>query len=235
MKMNRVCKSFALAGALSLAATGVTVEAAEVKSYESNATIQFNAPTDAPPVYDPEDPSKEYDPANPDGPNDPVTGHTGPLTLDYVSSINFGEHDISIQEMVYQSTTLRPFIQVTDRRGTAAGWHVTASLSNFTNAEDTEIATLKGAELSFYNGEVLSPNGTAEPTPYEFKLTPGGASAAVVNAEEGSGIGPWINRWFPTVSEPETNDSITLSVPLGASTEGTHSAVITWTLMNTPQ
>lgn len=91
-----------------------------VSAATSNATITFTLPSDAPPVLDPTDPTDPYDPGDGD-PNDPPTGETGALTLDYVSSLDFGTHEIDLEQKVYESTILRPFIQVTDRRATGAG------------------------------------------------------------------------------------------------------------------
>ena len=56
----------------------------------------------------------------------------GPLSLDYVSSIDFGTQKITMfEKKTYESTSLKPFIQVTDNRGTGAGWKVTAAACSF--------------------------------------------------------------------------------------------------------
>ena len=203
----------------------------EPVSFESKATITFEQGDGAPTVLDPSDPTKPYTPGENDPEDDP-TGNTGPLTLDYVSSVHFGEQKIESKDMVYESTILRPFIQVTDRRGTGAGWQVTAQLSEF-NSEGNP--TLPGAVLTFRNGTVISPCLLSdEPTPAEeIILYAGGPAAPVVTAEPQTGLGTWITRWFPT-SESALNDSVTLEIPAGAATIDTHSATITWTLSDAP-
>lgn len=48
---------------------------------------------------DGKDPVTPIDPVNPDKPVD--EGSTGPLTLDYASSLNFGENIISTKDEIY--------------------------------------------------------------------------------------------------------------------------------------
>ena len=61
----------------------------------------------------------------------------------------------------------------------------------------------------------------------------------MVTAQENTGLGTWLNRWFPTLDENrtfdmETNDNVTLEIPAGVATAGTHTATITWTLTDAP-
>ncbi|PFR63693.1 cell surface protein, partial [Bacillus cereus] len=72
--------------------------------------------------------------------------------MDYVSNIEFGEHEINSGTQVYNAQNENPFIQVSDNRGTGAGWKLSATASEFKNEDGSKI--LKGAELSFKNGEV---------------------------------------------------------------------------------
>ena len=202
---------------------------------DSKATIEFKIDV-APPILDPTDPSDPYDPdpEDPTDPQDPPTGNTGALTLDYVSSVHFGEHKIDgTTNTVFESTVLRPFIQVSDRRGTAAGWTVTAQATEFSNTENTP--TLEGSILTFTNGSVISPNSSlTPPSPSgEIILNAGGDAAIVVSAAENTGIGTWITRWFPS-EEAELNDNVTLTIPAGTASEGKHEATITWTLTDAP-
>jgi hypothetical protein len=208
-------------------------EVNEVSSYESDASITFTPGEDAPPVVDPDDPSMPYDPDpnDPTEPHDPPTGDTGPLTLDYVSSVHFGEQMIEADTQIYESATLRPFIQVTDRRGTGEGWNVTAQASYFTSGEEV---SLPGALLTFSGGEAVSTSTSDAPRPHDpVTLYTGGDAANVVTAGEDQGLGSWITRWFPA-EEAAYNDNVTLEVPAGAATTGEHAAVITWTLTSGP-
>jgi len=211
-----------------------------VSAASSDADIQFIPGDGAPEVVDPEDPEVSFpDPEDRDDgdPTDPPTGETGPLTLDYVSSVTFGEHKVASETAVYETETLRPFIQVTDRRGTAEGWSVTAQAGNFeatTENEETK-ETLPGAVLTFTNGEVVSTSRSKDPVPAaEVVLSTGGEAAQVVTAAVDTGMGKWINRWFPSEAGAESNDNVTLEIPGGAATQGAHTATVAWTLSDAP-
>ena len=215
----------------------VTSAAVVGKPADSKATIQFKEGTDIPGIVDPTDPEIPWVPVGPGDPIDPPTGEKGPLTLDHVSSVAFGEHEIEGTNAVYESTILRPFIQVSDRRGTGAGWNVTATVSEFeTVVEDVTKSTLKGFKLNFSNGSVISTSNSLEPTPSNnVELIANGDAVNVVTAGVDAGLGTWVNRWFPTAGAEEgLNDSVTLEVPAGAATLGAHTATVTWSLSDAP-
>lgn len=237
MKKIKKITSFTLATLIAFFGFTTVVGAEEVSSGQSDAKIEFTPGNDAPDVVDPTDPEELYDPdpTDPSDPQDPPTGETGPLTLDYVSSIDFGENEIESNSQIYESSTLRPFIQVTDRRGTSEGWSVTASASAFEATVDEEIKeTLPGTVITFSNGEVVSTSTSEAPTPSDqVVLATGGDAAEVVTASVDTGLGSWINRWFPS-EETVANDHVTLEVPSGAATIGQHTATIAWTLTDAP-
>lgn len=214
-----------------------TVALAEIASTgTSQATITFTPNTDPTDPVDPEDPSQPLDPEDPDNPTDPGTGEPGPLSLDYVSSIHFGEYK-QLTQPYYEAKSIKPFIQVSDKRGTGAGWKVIAQASPFTNEEGIE--TLPGATITLRNGEAVAVNPTNSPQPaQEVKLVSGGEAVTVVTAEPHTGMGTWVTRWFPsnykTDDRPKTNDNVTLEIPDGYESAGKHSATITWTLMDAP-
>lgn len=160
---------------------------------------------------------------------------SGLLTLDYVPLIDFGTHEI-VDTMIYESTTLEPFIQVSDRRGTGQGWSVTAKASHFTN--DDSIESLQGAKVIFSNGEAVSTGHVTgvPPSTKEVVLYTGGDAVTVVTAAVDTGLGTWMNRWLPTggTEGAVTNDNVTLDIPSGSATIGKHKAVITWTLTDAP-
>lgn len=234
--MKKMKKLLSLTAIGMLAVFGLAQPAAAA---ESEVNIQFTPGTGTPPVVDPEDPTQPFEPGDPE---DDPTNEAGSLTLDYVSSVNFGINQIEASTEIYESTTLRPFIQVTDRRGTGEGWNVTAQASSFITVEEEEgeegeeaTETLTGSIITFANGEVDSISNSAAPTPANsVQLHTGGEAAQVVNAPADTGMGSWINRWFPTVESEETNDSVTLEVPAGSATIGNHAATITWTLTDAP-
>jgi len=207
----------------------------EASHGSSEATVVFLPNDSAPPVVDPTEPEKPYepDPADPTDPQDPPTENAGYLTLDYVSSINLGKHTIEGSTEVYESEELRPFIQVTDRRGTGSGWAVTAVASEFETDDDQD--TLPGSILMFKNGSVISPGNSAAPYPYpDVELHPGGESDWVLWADQDTGLGTWVNRWFPSEENSDLNDHVLLEVPGGSATVGEHKATVTWLLTDAP-
>ena len=95
--------------------------------------------------------------------------------------------------------------------------------------------------ITFNKGEVVSPaTGVNEPTPtIPVVISTNGAAVDVVTAQENTGLGTWLNRWFPTLDDSRTfdmatNDNVTLEVPAGVATAGKHTANITWTLTDAP-
>lgn len=231
-------KNKLLLSALTLSAASVFVAtpmlAAQHQQAESQAKVNFTAPEDVPEILDPE----TLEPGTPEDGN--VTGNKGPLSLDFVSNIDFGTHEISTAAAKYESVSERPYIQVSDRRGTGQGWSVSAQASHFTQNGTN---TLDGAVISFFNGEADSPlEGVNAPVVNNnIVLNAGGDSASVVNAEGRSenaqigtaqGLGTWIVKWLK--GDGATNEKVTLDVPQGAASAGEHTSTITWTLYDGP-
>src|SRR6476469_76671 len=86
MKKMKVLTITALAFAL--ITTGNTAFANTSSTYDTNAKIKFVPNEDVTPPVDPEDP----------GPN---PGTPGPLSIDYASSFEFGEHKITSATETY--------------------------------------------------------------------------------------------------------------------------------------
>ncbi len=237
MKIVRKISTLTMAGVIALFGFSTVIGAEEVSRGESEVKIEFIPGEDTPKVVDPTDPEQPYepDPEDETDPQDPPTGETGPLTLDYVSSVNFGENKIVSNTQIYESSTLRPFIQVTDRRGSGEGWEVTAAASGFEVVEGEETKeTLLGSIITFTNGEVVSTSTSEVPIPaQEVELATDGDAARVVTASVDTGLGSWVNRWFPS-EDADANDNVTLEVPAGAATTGSHTATIAWTLTDAP-
>lgn len=223
----------------------------------SDASIQFTAPTGSVDPVDPRDPDEAYpgDPEDEDEGNN--TDQAGPLSLDYISNIDFGEKEITTSEFTYESTTASPFIQISDRRGSGDGWLVTAEATSFNGTiienEDTEEEntislgeTLPGSTISFLNGVAEAPDDTttAEPEVNQIiELSTNGGQVNVANAlanEDGEptanaeGLGLWVISWLTDDPAAELNENVTLTVPEAAASEGTHTASINWTLTDGP-
>ncbi|EAD6939911.1 WxL domain-containing protein [Listeria monocytogenes] len=232
-------KKLMIVGLLSISTTTLfSVPASAVTSEgSSNATIKFKAGTGVVDPVDPENPTKPLDPLDPSNPTDPGTGNTGSLTMDYVSSVNFGEQEVSTTEQNYSSTSRKPFIQISDRRGTGGGWTVTATASAFKDSQSN--VTLAGSTLSFQNGEAASVSAAANKPTVISKMelpTDGSSIVKVISAKATEGMGTWINRWFGATPNDVSslNDNVQLTIPAGSASLGDHEATITWTLSDAP-
>lgn len=235
---NKKIIVFAMIGLFSVVGLSQTVNAAT-----SEATVNFvpaGENADAPTVLDPSTPEIPYVPESESSdPTDVTTGETGPLTLDFVSNIEFSEQEVSEKAQIYKTVTLRPFIQVTDRRGSGKGWKVTARVGSFTTEGDASVDSLKGSVITLLNGDVNSNNTVTPPSEIKNPVvleTEASISSDIVEASEGEGMGSWITHWFPKANEEDDakNSNVTLTVPGGVATTGTHTAEITWTLEVTP-
>ncbi|ULG72713.1 WxL domain-containing protein [Macrococcus brunensis] len=228
MKTNKILATTLIAGLAVAPFVSTSAFAAD-----STAKVTFTAPTDTVTPKLPTAPGTN----NPDAPTQGTVNTVGgPLTLDFVSNIEFGTHAINPATTVYQSTTLQPYIQVSDRRGTGEGWNVTAQASAFT---DGSASTLPGSTITLNNGAEASTSSTPAPLPNASIVLPtAGAAAPVVNAaaktadlKTAQGLGTWLTSW---ISSNATNEKVTLTVPEAAATPGTHTSTITWTLSASP-
>lgn len=202
----------------------------------SNNTVNFKAGEgDITTPVDPTDPTNPVAPSpiDPTDPTNPGTGNKGPLSIDYASNIKFGEQKIAGKDMIYSAINKDPFVQVTDTRGTGAGWHLSAKASTFQSADKTK--TLKGAELSFKNGEVkaTSTNSVSvEPKASDIVFSNTEAQP-VFTAKAGEGRGTWLNVWS---AKGEKNDNVQLKVLAGSADANTeYTATILWELADAPK
>ncbi len=202
-----------------------------INAVQSQVNVAFTAGSQPVDPVDPDDPSKPLSPVV------PGTGEAGPLTLNYVAPLAFGSYQVSATQQVYSSSSLKPYVQVTDLRGTAAGWTVTATASTFSTADPANTDSLPGAVITLSNGDILSANpGTPAPDPIDAVVlkADGVTSAVVQRAAAGTGMGTWVGRWYPDSPTDTENSNATLTVPGGAATVGANTATITWNLIDAP-
>ncbi|EUJ35683.1 WxL domain-containing protein [Brochothrix campestris] len=273
-------KSLAIAtilGAAILGTSATTTHAAEGGSLTSKAVVNFITNTDPSQPIDPEDPDPE-NPVNPIDPIDPENpvgpGTDGPLSLDFVPSLNFGTAKITTKNEEYSAYAqqikadategtpeignYRPnYVQVTDNRGTEAGW--TLSVQQVKQFASTEQKELTGAAIQLTDGKLNTVEGSTAQAPTgatEVSLVPE-ETINIVTAAAGQGAGVWANYYGSSetslsadtdivVTENEAgeeevgskpvirNSAVTLSVP-GASvkTDSTYSTELKWTLAET--
>ncbi|ALS01361.1 hypothetical protein ATZ33_08270 [Enterococcus silesiacus] len=231
-----------------------TISAQEV-DYSSNGLVEFtpnNNPTD--PV-NPNNP----DPNKPVKPTDPITklptkkGTSGPLSIDFASSLDFGKQEITSKEMTYYANPqtygdskdkTANYIQVTDNRGSATGWKLAVKQNTQFQTTDNAKKELTGAKLTINNTVADSIAKTKINTPKTetvITLIPTEASL-IMTASKGQGMGTWVGRFgaLQTLKENDQenvkNIDVQLTVP-GATEKSSarYQTTLNWSLSDTPE
>lgn len=221
----------------------------DVIEYDSNGQISFQPSTDSTNPLDPLDPNpdkpiKPVDPTVPGG--EPNPGTQGPLSIDFASSLDFGTQEITSRTEYYQAASQKytdfdgedgegpNFVQVTDNRGTEAGWSLSVKQNGQFYSSEWE-QELDNAEITFNNGGIVTNSDSTKPSESAntIVLNPNGAESHVMTAREGEGAGTYLMTWGETVDE--ARESIVLEVP-GSSTKYAtqYTTTFTWTLNDTP-
>ena len=220
----------------SLVLGGQVAHAASNYTTSGTVTIEAGEGQVTPPVDGGGDKTPSVDPDKP-GTTQPGTGDKGTLTLDTVPNLVFGKQRVSSEAKTYpalNSTIAQeagagaaknwaPYVQVTDVRGTGAGYKLTATMSEFKAGANV----LAGAQIKFANGTVSNEkaNDAVAPTITDGVLEAGTDAVPLLTAAKGQGMSTYTGRF--------TDANVTLSVP-GASKVGAYTATITWTLVEAP-
>ncbi|SOC40716.1 WxL domain-containing protein [Salinicoccus kekensis] len=248
MKMKKLAVSMLSAGlVMTMGAEAVMGNTDEENQNDRSATsevkVQFSVPDEADvKLYNPENLKKiDKDDAEKLG---KVTNSKGKLTLDVVPLLDFkGKNiDASYEEYLFY-TESDHHLQVTDRRGTGAGWNVTARAENFKDA--TGAMTLPSSEITFEEGDVQSPvdfQKSQKPTSNGFTLETGKEATKVASAnaspegeaiDKAQGVGAWLIKWFSNNEDVE-NEKVKLKVPARSASAGEHTTKIIWTMEDGP-
>ncbi|WP_374284588.1 WxL domain-containing protein [Lactococcus sp.] len=237
---------------LILISIGITdkIYASTTQNYNSKGSVGFKQEDKGQLPVDPNlpNPLLPVSPQNPDG-STPNPGGIGTLTIDFASSLDFGNHSISNKDQVYfakaqkyfDSKDVTPnYVQVTDRRGTFSGW----SLSVVENIQFTQVESgpqkykeLNGATISFNNS--IADSNTAEKSPNttnSISLVPG-VSTQIALAEVGSGAGTWVIRWGnqSSITEGGLNPDVSLFVPGTTPKDAAdYTTTLSWILSDLP-
>ncbi|GAB0169931.1 WxL domain-containing protein [Lysinibacillus sp. CTST325] len=209
--------------------------------YKSKAIIQFKASDDFTPPVDPEEPGKPVDPKDPTDPDGKIPeGTKGPLSIDYASSLTFGEQKITSTDQTYFAEAQKfkggrgdgpNYVQVTDSRGTEEGWSLQVIQDGQFETEKGKV--LDGAEITFKNAWVNTASSSKKPSIVKesYTLTPGKAEN-MMSAKAGEGNGTFVLVFG---NKDVAAKSIELKVP-GKTTKyaGQYSTSFTWTLTDVP-
>ena len=217
---------------------------------------------------DPENPKEDMTPLNPDG-SEAISPAGGLLSVDYASSFGFGKQSIENKNMLYgaqpqqfkASDSLRGnYVQVSDRRGTNAGWVLSIVQNDQFKTAKNDVLT--GAKLYLGNGALNSPNMTEEGfkpelAPVNFvkdlslaseKVTGGlelipGQTSIIMSADKGKGTGTWTLSYGQTkdknigvmgANEP-AKASVLLSIPSSSNpVSSSYESTLTYRLSMVP-
>lgn len=152
------------------------------------------------------------------------TGNKGVLTLDNIAPLLFSTHKLEGKQQVYTSVVENSNVQVSDKRGEEAGWHVQVSQTPFVDKLDST-KVLKGTKLILPAGVVKS-SGNISVAPTTSSVEVNADLATFMSATAGSGAGTW-----RTVFD---KDEVKLTVAAG-NKKGEYMSTVTWALMDAPQ
>ncbi|MGX6962980.1 WxL domain-containing protein [Vagococcus xieshaowenii] len=184
----------------------------EEKQVPKEASVEFVADELPTPPVDPTNPDPDpgipviptdpTDPTNP--PTEPPVGTDGPLSIDFVSTLYFGENKITGKTENYSARAQGLFVgedfknvtnyaQVTDKRGTLEGWILSVKQDTpfMTEAsENNKVHELVGAELSFKNAYISTHSEDPEVSTIKEKhIFVSGQEEEVLSTSKGHGGG----------------------------------------------
>lgn len=194
---------------------------------------------------DPLDPELEVEPEN----KPELPENQGQLSIDFISSFNFGSQAISVHEQTYYAQPQRllnedgtvkeneerpNYVQISDRRpdNERSGWQLSVTQNGqFSNRNGHE---LLGSEIQLSNQQLATAQGGNSPELQEEsmqRILPN-TKQILLQADEESGTGTWIYRF----GDAETADkSVGLYVPKGTNPEAKeYSTTLTWELSSVP-
>lgn len=193
---------------------------------------------------DPLNPEVEVEPENkPELPED-----QGKLSIDFISSFNFGTQAISVHDQTYYAQPQRllnedgtvnesgdrpNYVQISDRRPETErnGWELAVTQKEQFKGEANK--EFLGASLSLSNQQVITAQGGTAPGLQSIPcvLIPGNRRT-LLKAQGDEGTGTWIYRFGDADTAGE---SVALNVPKGANPEATtYSATLIWELNAVP-
>lgn len=238
MKKNIILASSLVLGTLSLATFSTQSYAEVVNEATTNASLTAKESDSGSDPVDPDNPDDPNQSTDPDKDNGVKPGNqTGPLQIDYLSNLNFGT-DIAITGQTVQANVQdlkTRFCQVSDLRGTGAGWKLNASLGDFKNKDKT----ITGAKITFTNGEARTSNADktdkAATVKSEIVLNAGGAVDTMLSATEGNGRGVWLAAYPVPAGAATGNSNIVFEAPTNnIDADTAYTAVINWQLLDGP-
>ncbi|WP_246215589.1 WxL domain-containing protein [Listeria valentina] len=214
-----------LASCVVLTGGGIQVLAEDVEGATTSGTVKLISPAGEVTPLDPEETVAPEDGKE--------TGNQGPLSIDYVPNFLFGEVEISGSTLTLPDLNSNPLVQVTDNRGSGAGWTLKLSATPFINNED-ETKQLTGTTLSIGGitpEAVDETNTSTAPTPSAQTYGVSDTSAkTLLRAGADAGMGSWKGKFKTS----DGANSVSLTIPAGNKI-GSYTSTLTWSLANAPE
>ena len=163
-----------------------------------------------------------------------------------IMRLDFGVQKITSKDQTYFAATQKyktvgatdevkegpNYVQVTDNRGTEAGWSLKVKQEG--QFKSTSGKELTGAAITFKNGNVVTASDSGKPTgPATITLNSDGSQSDVMSAAKGNGTGTYLFDWGTDATTAAK--SIELTVP-GSTTKYAekYATKLTWTLTDAP-
>ena len=155
-----------------------------------------------------------------------ITFVPGDLRIVNASSFGFGTQNISAATLFYGAQDDTISVDISDLRGTGAGWSLNALASRFYNGGT---AALPGARMYFEDGQASIEGGVGQRPFVNGSIVldcDGATSSRMAWAVVGAGMGNSTIEWL--------GENVYLEVIGGTATVGNHVATINWSLQNAP-
>lgn len=271
MKMKKMMTT-ALISTIALGAA-MPALALDANQAGSKGSVEFGTGGEDPTPVDPTDPTVPPAVIVPELPGE-GGGSTGLLRFDRVPNLKFEKITVSnkaetskVLEEKYELEVAptapatkvfhaAPTVEISDLRGTNAGWHAQVSIGEFFTDKADPTSKIVG-KVSFSAGRVTDYSGQSATTPPAVAPTSNavaelnGSNKTFVNAASGSGAYQWgvsyytgdhANQGKPKpnyTGTPVADEAIKLTVAPGQNvnlgTGHTYETDITWTLLATPE
>lgn len=154
--------------------------------------------------------------------------------------LNLVDEDGKLTGESNEYTNIPNFVQITDNRGTANGWNLTVSRTEFSGKDAAGVTqTLAGSELTLNQQHIYGPNGVPAPTATAGKTVKIGADTEkLMVAAKGAGTGTWSLNFGDANQDGTLVDKtgVNLVIPASAQPKANveYTSELTWTLTDGP-
>lgn len=203
---------------------------ADNSSGNSEAQITFELDEDGGDI--PVNPIDPTDPTDP-GDVDPLPNKGSLILTGIPKMLGFENQKIGKGMQTYQSTVLKPNVQLQDKRGAlSTGWNLEVELSDFTSGTDKipGVLTFKDTKMAQSNTPEQTPPTLIQS---DVVVESGQGATTIATASSQEGLGHWIFYWYASEGE-NLNENVTLQMDSNLAKNMEYKAVLDWTLSVTP-